>query len=108
MHHVEIFAHILPYLPFVGAAVVGANQFNFGTLISRILETAIIGAVVLYANVQTINTKLESARTSISECISEQKNTTHEIHAHELEINTLRHEIQALRNEAKIYHKGMQ
>lgn len=108
MHPLELITHILPYLPFVGAAVVGTNQFNFGTLISRILETAIIGAVVLYANVQTINTKLEAARTSISECVNEHKAASHELHSHELELNTLKHEIQALRKEASMYHKGMQ
>lgn len=107
MHH-EILYHILPYLPFVGAAVVGVNQFNFGTLISRILETAIIGAIVLYANVQTINTKLESARTDITECVTEHKNTSTKLHNHDIELTSLKHEIQALRKEASIYHKGMQ
>ncbi len=104
----EVLTHILPYLPFVGAAVVGNNTFNFGTLISRILETAIIGAIVLYANVQTINTKLESARTDISECVTEHKNTSSKIHNHDIELTALKAEIQALRREASMYHKGMQ
>ena len=107
MHH-EFIYHLLPYLPFIGAAVVGSNTFNFGTLISRILETAIIGAVVLYANVQTINTKLESARDSIAQCVSEHKVATEELHKHDIEMTTLRAEIQALRREASLYHKGMQ
>lgn len=108
MHHIEILGHILPYLPFIGAAVVGSNNFNFGTLISRILETAIIGAIVLYANVQTINTKLESARESISQCVAEHKVSTNELHQHDIELTTLKAEIQALRREASLYHKGMQ
>ncbi len=80
--HYEILSHILPYLPFVGAAVVGNNTFNFGTLISRILETAIIGA--------------------------EHKNTSSKIHNHDIELTALKAEIQALRREASMYHKGMQ
>jgi large-conductance mechanosensitive channel len=108
MHHIEILGHILPYLPFIGAAVVGSNNFNFGTLISRILETAIIGAIVLYANVQTINTKLESARSDISECVADHKVATLDIHNHAIELTALKAEVQALRREASKYHKGME
>ena len=49
---------VAAYLPFISAAVVSKTQLNLSSLVSRLLESAIIAAVILYANVQVIDTKL--------------------------------------------------
>lgn len=100
---------VLPYLPFIGAAVVGASkEIQVSGIISRVLETAIIGAIVLYANVQTINTKLEDARSSITTCINEHKRADSERHRFEIDINGLKWEIQALRKDIDKHDKASQ
>ena len=57
--------NIAPYLPFLSAAVVSKEQLNLGSLVSRLLESAIIAAVILYANVQVMDTKVKHVQDAI-------------------------------------------
>lgn len=55
-------AHIIPMLPILGAGVVEGQdvaKLSTASVISRLLELAILGGIFLYTTVQVMNSKIE-------------------------------------------------
>jgi hypothetical protein len=57
--------HAMAWLPFLSAAVVSHTQLNISSFVSRVLETAIIGGIIMYTNVQILNVKLQDIQEDI-------------------------------------------
>lgn len=68
---------VLPYIPFVSAAVIKnpeGNSGGVGVVITRLVEAGIIGAMILYANLQVLEQKFTDIKEDITTCeLSEQK-----------------------------------
>ena len=60
-----ILSHIIPALPIIGAGVVSEDKnenivkLSTSSIISRVLELAILGGIFLYVNVQVMHNKME-------------------------------------------------
>lgn len=63
----QFIMHILPYAPFLSAAVVTKGQLNVSSLISRLLESGVIAGIILYANVQVISNEIDNIDAKISD-----------------------------------------
>lgn len=65
----SLLIHILPYIPFLGAAVIkGTNDYNIGTLVTRLAEAGIIGGIIMYANLQVLEQKFDRVEEDIMSC----------------------------------------
>lgn len=61
------FKQLLPYLPFLSAAIVG-KEINTSNIISRLIEVGIIGGIILYASVQVLETRFGSLQKEVDKC----------------------------------------
>jgi len=62
----QFLQHAMPYLPFISAAVVSQKELNVSAFISRVIETAIIGGIIMYANVQVLDSKFKALEKTIT------------------------------------------
>lgn len=63
----QFIMHILPYAPFLSAAVVTKGQLNISSLVSRLLESGVIAGIILYANVQVISNEIDNIDAKIND-----------------------------------------
>lgn len=65
----------LQYMPFIGLAVKSTNFQEHPTrsLVVRLLEAGIIGAVVLYGSVQINSSRIEDLRETVNEMKQDQR-----------------------------------
>lgn len=61
------FKQLLPYLPFLSAAIVG-KEINTSSIISRLIEVGIIGGIILYASVQVLETRFGGLQKEVDKC----------------------------------------
>ena len=60
------FKTLIHYIPFLGMAAVGRQEINYSTLITRLLEAAIIAGVVMYSNIQVMDTRIGQINNNVS------------------------------------------
>lgn len=64
-----ILLHLLPYIPFLSAAVIkvpGTPEISgIGAVATRLLEAGIVGGIIMYANLQVMEQKLTSIEKNI-------------------------------------------
>lgn len=90
---------ILPYLPFLSAAVVTKEQLNLSSLVSRLLESAIVAAVILYANVQVMDTKVKHIEGSITDIRLNDARIEGHIEANRTKLNAILIQLEGLRKD---------
>lgn len=98
----QIASHVLPFLPFVSAAVVTTHeQLNISALVSRIIETAIIGGILMYANVQVIDSKLDTINRDIQAINSEKNRIIEKLEDTGEHINDIRVDVAEIRKDVQ-------
>jgi len=65
-----LLVHVLPYIPFLSAAVIKSPEGvgGVGVVITRLVEAGIIGAIILYANMQVLEQKFTEVKKDIEAC----------------------------------------
>ena len=97
--------HIAPYLPFISAAVVSRQQLNLSSLVSRLLESAIIAAVILYANVQVMDTKVRHIERSILDIRSKDTKIEQHIEIQRDKLNSILIKLEGLRKDIQYQNR---
>ena len=101
----QMLTHFLPFLPFVSAAVVtSTDQLNLSALVSRMIETAIIGGILMYANIQVIDSKLETMNKDISLITSDKDRIIEKVEETRETINDIKLEVVEIRKDVQ-YHR---
>lgn len=98
----QMLTHFLPFLPFVSAAVVTTNdQLNMSALISRMIETAIIGGILMYANIQVIDSKLETMNRDIAIIGSDKDKIIEKVEETRKDINEIKLDVVKIRKDVQ-------
>jgi hypothetical protein len=90
------FKQLLPYLPFLSAAIVG-KEINTSNIISRLIEVGIIGGIILYASVQVLETRFGGLEEKIIACNQSEKILMAEIKANTNTITNMLLQLETLK-----------
>jgi len=98
----EIISHIIPMLPIIGAGVLddATNDRNEGaklstaSMISRVLELAILGGIFLYTTVQVMDSKIEVMETFVTKHGTEFQKIRDDVHILRSDISLLSYKLQ--------------
>lgn len=101
------FKQLLPYLPFLSAAVVG-KEINTSNIISRLIEVGIIGGVILYASVQVLDSKFSTMEKDIIKCNDREKVLLAEIKANTTSVTSLMLQMETLKIQAQYNNELLQ
>lgn len=92
----SVLAYIIPMIPVMGAGVVGEEggitKLSTASMLSRLLELAILGAIFLYTTVQVLDSKIGHIEVYLEKHEIKCEVTNKQIHEMHIAIMLLQHQ----------------
>ena len=91
----SVLAYIIPMIPVMGAGVVGegtVTKLSTASMLSRLLELAILGAIFLYTTVQVLDSKIGHIEVYLEKHEVKCEVTNKQIHEMHIAIMLLQHQ----------------